>query len=254
MTVVLKWITPDAENIIAQIARVSNPANQYNPSYTGLIKYLIKNKHWSPFEMANATFEITTSIVIAEQMLRHRSFSFQKFSGRYAAMESIQPVEIRRQAIKNRQSSEEVFDPVIQTILDGTGEYQYRASTEVRKHMEQSMFLYGRLLNAGVAREQARMVLPLATSTTFYMNGTIRSWIHYLQLRNDAHAQKEHQLIAQQIESILRQHIPVIFTALDLIKQEEENERLLLSLLAQYSVTNDQLLEMLLLRRIPEKS
>lgn len=249
MTVTLKWITPQAESIIAYIARVSNPANQSNPNYEKLIGYLIKNKHWSPFEMANATFEITTSMAIAEQMLRHRSFSFQKFSGRYAPMESIQPVEMRIQAIKNRQSSEDVFNPVIQTIQherDWDSSYNIYADEAIRKHMEQSMFLYHKLLNANVAREQARMVLPLATSTTLYMNGTIRSWIHYLQLRNDEHAQKEHRLIAQQIEKILRAELPTIFAALDGIKRDEENNRLLLELLHDHSVSDATFLEMLL--------
>lgn len=249
MQVKLRWITPDPEETIAYIARVSNPQNQSNPNYVKLVKYLIQSNHWSPFEMSNATFEITTSRAIAAQILRHKSFSFQEFSQRYAVVDSIQPIEIRKQAIKNRQSSEEVFDPVVETVQherDWDASYDIHASEAITKTINHAFWTYTKLINAGVAKETARMLLPLATTTTLYMNGTIRSWIHYLTLRNDAHAQKEHQLIAQEIESILRQHLPIVFAALDSIKADKENDALLLNLIKGAGVTDAEYLEHLL--------
>lgn len=244
MQVDLVWITPEAERIISHIARVSNPKNQDNPNYAKLIRYLIENKHWSPLEMASACFSIKTSRAIAQQILRHRSFSFQEFSQRYSAATEIEPVELRKQALKNRQSSEEVFDPILMTVPFYNETYDVAASTSIKDHFENSLELYQELIDAGVAKECARMVLPLATQTHLYMSGTIRSWIHYLALRNDEHTQKEHQLVAQEIEKILRLYLPTIFEALDAIKQEETNNRLLLQLLIDNNYTDLDTLKM----------
>lgn len=249
MQVHLRWITPHAESTIAEIARVSSPVNQYNPDYVRLIKYLIKNKHWSPFEMANATFEIVTSRAIAQQILRHRSFSFQEFSQRYADVVDIESVELRQQATKNRQSSTDIINPVIETIHHERIWDSYHtvyANKAVENHMKASISLYNKLIAAGVAKESARFVLPLATQTRLYMNGSIRSWIHYLDLRMDIHAQKEHRQVAQQIELILRQQLPTIFAALDTIKREKEINDQLVRMLKDYQITDTQLLEQML--------
>lgn len=230
--------TPNPEQFISYVARVSNPDNQENPEYAKLIKFLIKNKHWSPFEHSVFTFEIKTSRAIAAQILRHRSFSFQEFSQRYSAAEIIEPIELRRQAKNNRQSSEEIFDPVVETYsygYDAVVDYgDIYASEKIQEHLDDGLVLYRTLIDHGVAKECARMVLPLATQTTLYMTGNVRSLIHYLALRNDEHTQKEHQLIAQEIEKVLRLYLPTVFEALDMIKQEEENNRLLLQLLGIY--------------------
>jgi thymidylate synthase (FAD) len=214
----LIWITPNAENLIGYIARVSNPENQDNPDYAKLIKYLIKNKHWSPLEMACACFEIKTSRAISQQIIRHRSFSFQEFSQRYSEATEIEPIELRKQAVKNRQSSEEVFDPYVYVYEDSAG--GELASEAVDTVIEIAQHTYKQLIDAGVAKECARMILPMATQTTLYATGSVRSWIHYLNLRNDEHTQKEHQLIAQEIESILRLYVPTVFEALDTLKAE----------------------------------
>ncbi len=195
-----------ADELIAYCARVSNPSNQLNSATSaGLIKYLIKNKHWSPFEMASMCVEIETSRAIAAQILRHRSFSFQEFSQRYSdvnALEDIlEPVELRAKAETNRQSSEEVIDD---PELNGKVELETRRCTD----------LYHELLEAGVATECARMVLPLTTKTKIYMNGTLRSWIHYIDLRADEHTQKEHRLIAEQVKPIIKKRFPSIYKAL----------------------------------------
>lgn len=195
----LVWITPDAERVIIDCARVSNPANQGKEG-SGLIEFLISHKHWSPFEMASACFEITTSKAVAVQMLRHRSFSFQEFSQRYAEAPGVEPVELRMQADKNRQSS-------TLTVKDGP------SYATVESAMQHSLDAYQHLLNSGVARECARMVLPMATTTRLYMAGTVRSWIHYLEQRTSVHAQQEHQEIAQAINTILFEHIPTIMGA-----------------------------------------
>lgn len=220
MKVDLVWISPQVEEIIAHIARVSNPENQNNPDWTKLIKYLIKNKHWSPFEMGNACFSIKTSRAISAQILRHRSFSFQEFSQRYSAPDAIEPIELRKQAKKNRQSSDEVFDPVLMQVPFNDEVYDVLASESIKGYLDDGMSLYQELIEAGVAKECARMILPMATQTHIYMNGTIRSWIHYLNLRNDEHTQKEHQLIAREIESLLRLYLPNIFEAIDELKSE----------------------------------
>lgn len=201
-----------AEDLIVYCARVSNPTNQTNV-YSGdkLLRYLVKHQHWSPFEMATMTVEIKTSRAIASQILRHRSFSFQEFSQRYSTASKITDVEVRRQADKNRQSSTEVFNPDV--VLDPDGNDIVTAEWAIRQHAEQSLNLYDSLIDAGVARESARMVLPLATETTIYMTGSVRSWIHYLQLRTSEDTQKEHREIAEQILDILKEEMPTIYHA-----------------------------------------
>jgi|TARA_B110000116_G_C16742544_1_gene539306 thymidylate synthase (FAD) len=197
-------LTPDAEETIAYIARVSNPKNQDNEKYDKLLKYMIDHGHWSPFEQAYMTIEIQTSLAIATQILRHRSFTFQQFSQRYAEKnlinESIDLPELRRQDTKNRQNS---IDDIAQDIKD---EFNKR----IRKHFDDSTKLYDDLLNEGVAKESARFVLPQATTTRMYMTGTIRSWMHYIDLRAGHGTQKEHMDIANQIQIIFKENMPVI--------------------------------------------
>lgn len=192
-----------AEDLMVYCARVSNPSNQLNTA-TGdsLLAYCIKHGHWSVFETASMTVEITTSRAIAAQILRHRSFSFQEFSQRYSEAPGIEPVELRRQAEKNRQSSSETM-PMgdVQLILCDAFHF--------------AQVFYNALLKAGVARECARMVLPLATTTTLYMTGSVRSWIHYLAQRLDEHTQKEHRLIAEQVQTIFAAQFPVVSQALE---------------------------------------
>lgn len=204
-----------AEQLIVYCARVSSPQNQSNTD-TGakLINYLIKNKHWSPFEMASMCIEITTSRAIAAQVLRHRSFSFQEFSQRYATATEFEPIELRRQGATNRQGGEEVFDP---PLINYYSKYSgdMLASDAVEQYLKAGQSLYKQLIEAGVAKECARFVLPLTTQTRLYMNGTIRSWIHYLEQRLDAHAQKEHRLIAEEIYEIFKQEFPQITEAMD---------------------------------------
>lgn len=203
------------EELITYCARVSNPSNQLNTETSPkLLRYLIKHKHWSPFEMVSMTVEIKTSRAIAAQILRHRSFSFQEFSQRYSATSNIVDVDLRRQAEKNRQSSEESFDPFLGIVPPtGFGSPKY-ASEAVSDHMEASMKLYSELLQAGVAKECARMVLPLATETTLYMSGTIRSWIHYLELRTTEDTQLEHREIALKIRELFKEQFPDTYEAL----------------------------------------
>jgi len=199
-----------AEELIVFTARVSNPSNQHNKETADkLIGYLIRNKHWSPFEMADMTVEIKTSRAIAAQILRHRSFSFQEFSQRYAEVQEIEPVQLRRQAETNRQSSLEAHDPTI--MVDGK---PVLASRLIHDHIAAGLQLYKDLLNEKVAKEVARMILPLTTGTTIYMKGSIRSWIHYLQIRTDEHTQLEHRQIALAIAEIFRVHFPNIYNNL----------------------------------------
>jgi thymidylate synthase (FAD) len=201
-----------AEDLIVYTARVSNPDNQLNlETAPRLLNYLIKNHHWSPFEMVDMTVEIKTSRAIAAQILRHRSFSFQEFSQRYSAVTEFENVELRRAGSTNRQSSTEEFDPI--NILGHPGSDAY-ASEEINFFLIHAQRLYGSLLRAGVAKEVARMILPLTTQTTLYMKGSIRSWIHYLQIRTDEHTQKEHRLIAEEIQKIFNSHFPNIAEAL----------------------------------------
>jgi thymidylate synthase (FAD) len=200
----LIWATPDAEALITKMARVSAPSNQDNmDTAPRLLKYLIKHKHWSPYEMANLCVEIETTRGISAQILRHRSFSFQEFSQRYADISelgsSVVP-HLRRQDLKNRQNSIDDLSP------DTLGGYYRR----IGQLFEDAEHLYREMVSAGVAKECARSVLPIATQTRMYMNGTLRSWIHYLQLRCDAGTQLEHRQIAEQIKAIFCEQFPII--------------------------------------------
>lgn len=198
-----------AEELIVYVARVSNPSNQLNSETSDkLIAYMVKNKHWSPFEMVDMTVEIITSRGIAQQILRHRSFSFQEFSQRYAEVTDFEPVQLRKSGTSNRQSSLEVFDPIIQENIE--------ASRLIENHLKESETLYKNLLEAGVAKECARFILPLTTQTKIYMKGSIRSWIHYLQIRTDEHTQLEHRQIAIAILDIFKLNFPTITKALAL--------------------------------------
>ena len=191
-----------ADELIAYCARVINPSNQLNSATApGLIKYLIKNKHWSHFEMASMCVSIETSRAIAAQILRHRSFSFQEFSQRYSEASEYEDVEIRCKAETNRQSSEEKLE-------------DSELELEIKEHLDNSFKLYEKMLDRGVATECARFVLPLDTKTKLYMNGTLRSWIHYLELRLEDHTQKEHRLIAEQVLKIVKKRFPTIYKAL----------------------------------------
>ncbi len=214
MKVTLKTITPNAEINIVEIARVSSNRQDRSENPEGLINYLIKNKHWSPFEHSFLTFEIVTSKAIGIQLLRHRSFTFQEFSQRYAKVENFEEFELRQQADKNRQSSTEVFDPTI-IWFDFDGKYEKKASTLVEEILEDVQLCYNTLLEAGVAKECARMILPMCTQTTIYMTGSIRSWIHFLAIRDDTHAQKEVQLIAKEIKKLFIENLPIISKALE---------------------------------------
>ena len=202
-------ITPDAEETIAYIARVSNPRNQDNENYEGLLKYMIKHGHWSPFEQAYMTIEIQTSLAIATQILRHRSFTYQQFSQRYAEKnlinESIDLPELRRQDIENRQNS---IDDISEDIKNGFHK-------KIKKHFDEATELYNDMLNVGIAKESARFVLPQATTTRMYMSGTIRSWMHYIELRSSHGTQKEHMDIANQIKLIFNQNCPTIKSAMN---------------------------------------
>ena len=202
----LVHITPNAEELVAYMARVSNPSNQSNTKTSAkLIKYLIDNQHWSPFEMVNMCVEIHTTRAIAAQILRHRSFSFQEFSQRYARVTEIPEVpKLRRQDTKNRQNSIDDLDPVMVNTL----EY------DIVKHYADSVRLYQRMLDVGVAKECAREVLPLSTPTKLYMNGTIRSWLHYCDLRTGNGTQLEHKQIADDVKDILRKNVPDICDAM----------------------------------------
>lgn len=210
------------EELIVYIARVSNPSNQLNSeSSDKLISYLAKNKHWSPFEMVDMTVEIVTSRAIAQQILRHRSFSFQEFSQRYAEATEFEKVQIREQSIKNRQSSKEdaEFEKLdgVQYTEDWTSnEYKGSASSLIMSHITTCNNLYKALIKSGVAKEVARMILPLTTQTKIYMKGSIRSWIHYLQIRCDEHTQLEHRQIAEEIRKIFTENFPNISKALEL--------------------------------------
>lgn len=189
-----------AEELIAYCARVSNPGNQMNKETAPrLLRYLMRHKHWSPFEMVSMCVSIETSRAIAAQILRHRSFSFQEFSQRYATATKTEPVDLRLAATSNRQSSSVPFD-------DKTG--------IVADIITRAFGAYDELIRQGVATETARMVLPLCTLTKLYMNGTIRSWIHYLQQRCDPHTQLEHRLIAIEIQRILEIRFPTVHAAM----------------------------------------
>lgn len=198
------WINgiESAEDLIAYCARVSNPSNQHNMATAPkLLRFLINNSHWSPFEMASMCVEIKTSRAIAAQILRHRSFSFQEFSQRYSEATEFEPVELRRQATKNRQSSDEIIEDEF-------------LNKEVSKVICECEEVYQMLVKVGVAKECARFILPLTTQTTMYMTGTIRSWIHYLQIRCDEHVQKEHRILAEYIREIFKENLPIVYEAI----------------------------------------
>ena len=194
----------DAEDLISYCARVSNPTNQLNTETAPkLLEYLIKHKHWSPFEMVSATIEIQTSRAIAAQILRHRSFSFQEFSQRYSTATELEPIEFRKQGKTNRQVGDEEIQltPYQVDIVDNAEKACLKA--------------YEHLLGSGIAKECARMLLPLSTKTTLYMSGNIRSWIHYIELRSTEDTQKEHRQIALEIKEIFKQKFPNISKALN---------------------------------------
>jgi thymidylate synthase (FAD) len=202
----LIWSTPDAENLIAYMARVSNPENQDNPDYERLLRYLMKHQHWSPFEMVNVCMEIETTRDIARQILRHRSFSFQEFSQRYAKVDLWSlPNTVRLQDEKNRQNSIEIDDPELQ---------QWWEDEQV-KVIRQANQTYNEALSKGVAKEVARKVLPEGlVLSKMYMNGTLRSWIHYVQLRCGPETQKEHREVAEQCKTILQEIYPTVMKSL----------------------------------------
>ena len=207
MTVKLVSITPDAEQMMAYIARVSNPSNQENEKYSGLLKYCIKHNHWSVFEQSTMTVEIETTRAIAAQILRHRSFTFQEFSQRYAdtnLLEAIQLPELRRQDTKNRQNSIDDLDP---EVID-------KLNKQMKTLFSSGQALYNQMIESGVAKECARMVLPLATPTRIYMTGSCRSWIHYINLRSAHGTQKEHMLIAEGCREVFIEQFPTVSEAL----------------------------------------
>ena len=211
MTVKLVSVTPDAEQLMAYIARVSNPSNQDNEKYAGLLKYCIKHNHWSVFEQSTMTLEIETTRAIAAQILRHRSFTFQEFSQRYAATnllaDEIPMFDLRSQDTKNRQNSND----------DVPKNKKQDLQEKIAEHFVEAMDLYNELLANGIAKECARFVLPLATPTRLYMSGSIRSWIHYIDLRSAHGTQKEHMDIAEGCRDIFKEQFPIIAEALDWI-------------------------------------
>jgi thymidylate synthase (FAD) len=198
-------VTPDPEKTLAYIARVSNPSNQDNPHYENLLKYCIKHGHWSVFEHASMTVEITTSVAIATQILRHRSFTFQQFSARYAQVTEREVYEARRQHEKNRQLS-------VDDLSEEAKKYFERAQECL---WESAMIFYEQSLKLGVAKECARFLLPQMARTTMYMTGNVRSWIHYLQMRTSEGVQLEHRLIAKEIQNIFKEQFPTVAKALE---------------------------------------
>ena len=208
MEVSLISITPDAEKMMAYIARVSNPSNQDNDKYAGLLKYCIKHNHWSVFEQSTMTLQIETTRAIAAQILRHRSFTFQEFSQRYAKsneLGEIQLPELRRQDTKNRQNSTDDLDP---KMVDSLNRQMITLFSSAKA-------LYNQMLEDGVAKECARMVLPLCTPTRIYMTGSCRSWIHYINLRSAHGTQKEHMLIAEACRKVFTEQFPAVSEALE---------------------------------------
>ncbi len=200
-----------AEDIIVYAARVSSPRKDKFEAPEGLLKYCIRNKHWSVFETATITVEIETSRAMGRQLLRHQA-KFQEFSQRYSEVTEFEPVELRRQAEKNRQSSTEVFNPDLAQHPDEEG---MLASEVIKDHLWRSEQLYNRLLDAGVAKESARFFLPECAKTTMYMTNNLRNWIHFVEVREDEHAQKEIQLIATEIKNVLKGEFPIVASALD---------------------------------------
>ena len=208
MTVRLISVTPNAEKTMAHIARVSNPNNQDNPNYSGLLKYCIKHNHWSVFEQSTMTLEIETTRAIAAQVLRHRSFTFQEFSQRYAdsnLLGTIELPELRKQDKKNRQNSTDDLDPKLVDTLN----------RQMNTLFSSALSLYNQMLEDGVAKECARMVLPLCTPTRIYMTGSCRSWIHYINLRSAHGTQKEHMQIAEACRKVFTEQFPAVSEALE---------------------------------------
>jgi len=201
-------ITPDAEKTMAYIARVSNPSNQDNDNYSGLLRYCIKHNHWSVFEQSSMTLEIETTRGIAAQILRHRSFTFQEFSQRYAdtnLLGTIPIPDLRSQDSKNRQNS-----------IDDLPENQKKQLQKtIAKYFAEGIDLYNELIREGVAKECARFVLPLATPTKLYMTGSCRSWIHYIDLRSAHGTQKEHMDIANEVREVFIKQFPSVSDALE---------------------------------------
>lgn len=207
MKVSLLTVTPDAEKMMAYVARVSNPNNQENPNYAGLLGYCIKHGHWSVFEQAHMTLEIETTRGLAAQILRHRSFTYQEFSQRYASTNllsmDIELPELRRQDTKNRQNSIDDLDP---EVVD-------KLNRQMVTLFSSASALYSQMLDAGVAKECARFVLPLACPTRLYMTGSVRSWYHYIALRSANGTQKEHMDIANECKRIFQEQFPTVAEA-----------------------------------------
>ena len=207
-------VTPEAEKTMGFVARVSNPSNQTNPNVAGLLKYCIKHNHWSVFEQSFMTLEIETTRAIAAQILRHRSFTYQEFSQRYADSSLLSDViplpELRRQDDKNRQNSIDDLDPFeVQTL-----------QMQMQTLFDSSMALYKQMLDRGVAKECARNVLPLCTPTRIYMSGSCRSWIHYINLRSANGTQKEHMDIANACKEVFCEQFPIVAEALEWIESK----------------------------------
>ena len=208
MNVQLVTVTPDAEKTMAYIARVSNPSNQDNEKYAGLLKYCIKHNHWSVFEQSSMTLEIETTRAIAAQILRHRSFTFQEFSQRYADSTKLGTIPIpdyRKQDLKNRQNSTDDLDQFVKQNLE----------LQTKTLFDSCVALYEQMLEQGVAKECARKVLPLATPTRIYMTGSCRSWAHYINLRSAHGTQKEHMDIANACKKLFVQQFPSVSEALE---------------------------------------
>jgi len=216
MTVRLITVTPDAEQTMGYVARVSNPANQENPNVAGLLKYCINHEHWSVFEQSFMTLEIATTRAIAAQILRHRSFTFQEFSQRYAdssllGFDKIPLPELRRQDTKNRQNSiDDLDDFTVQSL-----------QMQMQTLFDSSLALYQQMLERGVAKECARNVLPLCTPTRIYMSGSCRSWIHYINLRSAHGTQKEHMEVAEACREVFVEQFPVVSEALGWVDKSE---------------------------------
>ncbi len=214
MNVNLVTVTPDAEKLMGYVARVSNPANQENPNVAGLLKYCVNHQHWSVFEQSFMTLEISTTRAIAAQILRHRSFTFQEFSQRYADSsllgDKIPMFDIRRQDKKNRQNSIDDIDPFERQHLQ----------ILIQRHFDEGMDLYREMLSRGIAKECARFVLPLAVPTKIYMTGSVRSWIHYISLRSANGTQKEHMDVANACKNIFIEQFPTVSEALEWTNEE----------------------------------
>ena len=202
-------VTPKAEETMGYVARVSNPNNQDNPKVAGLLGYCIKHQHWSVFEQAHMTVEIETTRGLAAQILRHRSFTFQEFSQRYAATnllaDEIPMFDLRHQDTKNRQNSTD----------DVPKNKKQDLQEKIAEHFVEAMDLYNELLANGIAKECARFVLPLATPTRIYMTGSVRSWVHYIDLRSAHGTQKEHMEIAEMVRSVFKEQFPIVSEALE---------------------------------------